>query len=278
MKFGIWGLEFNLFMDLYQSQNGNKQNSLWPRLKLYLFFGAIGLLMIGGLYALIFSQIFQVKVQISGLQRLTEDRFFHDFATAVFQNRLKGFLGFNNYFTWPSNIKLKNPLVASVDIDKRLLEKKILVKVEERQSYGIWCGGMPHPTSYISHSSCYWFDKGGVLFEEAPVPEGHLILRIDSDLETIPMLGELAVSAEFYANIDKIFKFFSETGLPIDSYVLKNDLQEFRAQVKDSPEIRFSLRFDVKNSLDALELLMQKGDWKKSNYVDLTVENRVYIQ
>src|SRR3989344_136163 len=264
-------------MDLYQSQNGNKQNSLWPRLKLYLFFGAIGLLMIGGLYALIFSQIFQVKVQISGLQRLTEDRFFHDFATAVFQNRLKGFLGFNNYFTWPSNIKLKNPLVASVDIDKRLLEKKILVRVEERQSYGIWCvvGQLSNVQGQLS--ACYWFDKDGVLFEEAPVPEGHLILRINSDLETMPMLGEPAVSAEFYVNMDQIFKFFRETGLPIDSYVLKNDLQEFRAQVKDSPEIRFSLRFDVKNSLDALGLLIQKEDWKKAHYIDLTVENRVYL-
>ena len=256
-------------MDLYQSQNGNIKNRFWSRLKVYIFFGSLGLLVIGGLYALIFSQIFQVKVQISGLKRLTEDRFFHDFATAVFQNRFKGFLGLNNYFTWPSRVKLKDPLVASVDIDKRLLEKKILVKVEERQSYGIWC---------VSLSECYWFDKEGVLFEEAPVSEGHLILRIDSDVKKMPILGEPAVSAAFYANMDKIFKFFSKAGLPIDSYVLKNDLQEFRAQVKDSPEIRFSLRFDVQNSLDALGLLIQKGDWKKAHYIDLTVENRVYIE
>ena len=86
------------------------------------------------------------------------------------------------------------------------------------------------------------------------------------------------MDAGAYSVFQKIIDFFNTTGLSVEKYLLKGGLYEIRAQIIDGPEIRFSLRFDPKNSLDALSTLIQKGNLKNAEYVDLTVENRIYLK
>lgn len=258
-------------MDFYHPQkNSGRQSSLRHRWKFYVILTGGALILILAIYVVVISEIFKVNVQIFGLQRLTKQQFLISVAGEVFQNRLKGFLGLNNYFTWPSDLKLKEPLIAGISVDKQLFKKKILVIVEERQPFGIWCVNNPE--------RCFWFDKEGVIFEPAPISEGYLILRIDSDSEQPLILGEAAVKPEFYHAIYDVLGFFSDSGLGVESYLLKNQLQEFHIQLKNGPGIRFGYRFNSKGALDALNNFMQKEDWRKSDYIDLTVENRVYIK
>lgn len=272
-------------MDFYNFQQNRYTKNGWRRyLRIYGILGIAGLLIISAIYAVAVSKIFKVKVYISGLQRLTEQQFLHSVAAEVFQNRLKGFLGLDNYFTWPSDLILKEPLIASISVDKRLFEKKIFVKVTERQPYGVWCldssGSIRVAEDQRSKTgfSCAWFDNQGILFELAPIPEGYLILRIDSDSARPLILGTPVIKPELYGNIYSLLGFFTNSRLTVEHYLVKEQLQEFHLQINNGPQIRFSYRFDPKNALDAIKLLMDKEEWKKTDYIDLTVENRVYLR
>ena len=255
-------------MDVYVSQSQQIKKNKRKRWRLIFAMAIIGGLLVLGWYTIFISEVFKVKLEFTGLGRLSEEQIKRALMTQVFANTLSGLLGTDNYLAWPSKIALKEPLIAELTIDKNLLEKKIIFHVKEREPYGIWC----------VNSDCYWFSEDGVLFATAPITEGSLILRVNSDSREKPLLGQPAVAEEFYRHIRKIFNFFKENKQPITRYILKTELQEFHARLANGPEIRFSLRFDPKGSLEALTSLLEKPKYKKANYIDLTVENRVYTR
>lgn len=253
-------------MDVYVSQSQQLKRNKRKRWRLILAMAVIGGLLVLGWYTIFVSEVFKIKLEFTGLGRLSEEQTKQALVAAVFDNTLSGLLGQDNYLAWPSKINLKEPLIAELTVDKNLLEKKITFHVKEREPFGIWC----------IIDDCYWFSEDGVLFAPAPITEGNLLLRIDSDSSEKTVLGQPVVADEPYGHIKKIFKFFVENKKPVTRYVLKTGLQEFHARLANGPEIRFSLRFDPKGSLEALTSLLEKPKYKKASYIDLTVENRVY--
>ena len=68
------------------------------------------------------------------------------------------------------------PGVKSVAIEKDYENRKIVVRISEREPYGIWCD----VESGLSPESgeCRWFDKDGVVFKEALFAKGAMITAV----------------------------------------------------------------------------------------------------
>lgn len=77
------------------------------------------------------------------------------------------------------------PAITDIGIKKELFHG-LTINFEKRIQIGIWC-----------HSAnCYYFDKEGIIFKEAPQTEGALILKIDDFEKKEVSLGDQVLSNE----------------------------------------------------------------------------------
>ena len=84
------------------------------------------------------------------------------------------------------------PAITDIKVEKELFNS-LAIRFEKRIPVGLWChpsGGQP------SVDNCYYFDKEGIIFKEAPLTEGGLILKITDSSRKGVSLGEKTISAE----------------------------------------------------------------------------------
>ncbi|MBI5079417.1 hypothetical protein HZB06_01970, partial [Candidatus Wolfebacteria bacterium] len=160
------------------------------------------------------------------------------------------------------------PQIAELKIEKYYFNRLIKISVKEREKFGIWC----------QETRCWWFDKNGVIFLEAPSMEGGLINKIN-DFSGRPLeLGDKILEEKFLSNLLKIFEIIEKSDLKIKSLRLEDiALQEVIADLPPLPKIYFSLRIDPSFTLAALEA-MKKNGLGKIEYIDLRTENRAYYK
>ncbi len=98
-------------------------------------------------------------------------------------------LGENLFILSKSNIKTTLtaafPTITGINVEKELFNG-LTVRYEKRIPIGIWCGKI----------NCYYFDKEGIIFKEAPLTEGGLILKIEDSGNKEVSLGEKAINAD----------------------------------------------------------------------------------
>ncbi|MBU2081835.1 FtsQ-type POTRA domain-containing protein [Patescibacteria group bacterium] len=105
-------------------------------------------------------------------------------------------LGENLFILSRDNIKTALtaafPAITDINVEKKLFNG-LTVNFEKRIPVGIWC----HPTDdHPEGGHCYYFDKEGIVFKEAPLTEGGLILKIEDSGNRELSLGEKAINTE----------------------------------------------------------------------------------
>lgn len=105
-------------------------------------------------------------------------------------------LGENLFILSKSNIKTTLtaafPAITDINVKKELFNG-LTVRYEKRIPVGLWC----HPSGgHPEGDRCYYFDKEGIIFKEAPVTEGGLILKIDDSRNKEISLGKKAINTE----------------------------------------------------------------------------------
>lgn len=241
------------------------------RVKWYLITTTVFAVIIFAYYVVVLSPVFKIDVRVKGLKRLTKAEVLENVKTDLFKNTVARFLGIRNYFSWPDDFSLQNPKIAELNLDKSWLRKRIILSIKERDLEGIWCFEKSNP--------CFWFDQDGVLFKTAQNTEGYLITKITSDVKPRPpILGAKVVPNEWFSRIKTILNFFEREKIKTFNNKVLTSLHEFRTKTADGVEIRFSLRFDPESALAAVKTLKEKGELTNAVYVDLTVENRVYVK
>src|SRR5262249_23958082 len=127
--------------------------------------------------------------------------------------------------------------------------KKVIIDVEERKPFGIWCKVSPIASSTVAGAGatapfCRWFDSDGVATRRALDSYGSLIITVDDPSKNELIPGTEVLPHAFVKNLFTIFRALRDAGVNIKEIRLRDlALEELEVDTYDNPRIYFSLRF-----------------------------------
>lgn len=269
--------------------------------KFLIIFSIFVLLAAGGLYFVFHSHFLEVAaIEISGSARTDEikELLINDLLE---NSKIRSLLGPENLFFWPSKIsQIPSSLfwLSDLGLKKDWQQKEIFIEVKERQPWLLWCltfqAGLPEqagslvvqassstvPMASTTVGNCYWLDDEGIVFSSAPEAEGYLIPRVfeKSDRQELNFGQSFDTNPQLAKNTLEIIKETENSPLIVRRFLIENiNLQELAAET-NGPKLYFSMRF-VPRDLDKILInLNDHLDFKKLEYIDFRVENRIYYK
>ena len=203
------------------------------------------------------------------------------------------FLGARNMIAWGGNEKdflEANPSIKEMRIDKDYFKHAIVVTIVGREKFGVWCHQGARSTQDPENASstteaipagdnfeeCYWFDADGVLFSKAPLIKSELFKRVFDSTGRSLALRDKIMPDPLFKNLIRIFKLLEVAQINTKTVSLSDlALEQVEADSVSDPHLIFSLQFDPSFSLSAIDALKKSGEWKRLNYANFTVENKV---
>lgn len=153
----------------------------------------------------------------------------------------------------------------------------IKLSVTERSPEALWCG--ENRLGGDATPACYFLDREGYIYTEAPVFIGSVYLRFYGPLAQGDPLGQVFLPAESFANLMKFLKVVAEKGFsPVELALLDTDVELF---LGDGTKILFDRAHDLSRVLDNLLSALSAQEFKDRKnlnleYIDLRFGNKVY--
>ncbi len=185
----------------------------------------------------------------------------------------KSLLGFDNLLAWPEAISSSDlallPAIKSLSIVKSYRDRILVVNVDERTAFGVWC----------AEDECWWFDDAGVIFKKAVSSEGSLIHTVrDSSRRTLGVNSKILPDA-FITNAISIFTFLSDSGFNIQEINLRDlALREMEISTYDGPKLYVSLALPADDFVQVVNEFRSRTGFKNLKYLDFRVENKLYYK
>lgn len=248
-------------------------------IKTSLSLGILGLLIVGALWLIIYSPLFQFeKIEIKVSEEVGEEKILDFLQAKVISGSFwNKFLGLKNFLNWPPKINSEElmslPEIKSIKIQKNYQNDTIIIEAEERKPLGIWCFKKSSP------AECFWFDKEGILIRSTLAAGGNLIKVIHDFYGENLGLGSKILPPKFIPNLISIIEVLNRSNLSTREIIL-NDLvlEEVEVPAGGGPKLYFSLRHPAYRYLEVIQSLTQDPDFGNLSYLDLRVENRVYYK
>src|SRR6185369_2504360 len=198
----------------------------------------------------------------------------------------------NILFYPQSNIKvaLIEEFKRLENVDLSIKNYKILkVSVTEREGVYTWCGDVPSESN--NESKCYFMDKSGYIFDEAPFFSGDVYFKFYGklDLKDDSPLGA-NFSPENFSKLVSFKKSLEDIGLKPEVLYTNDDgsIRIFLPIQKGSrePYIVLDADDDFQTSAENLELALStepllsdfKNKYSSLEYIDLRYGNKVYYR
>jgi hypothetical protein len=261
---------------VYAARVEQKRRWLGFRLKLYAFAAIAALFGIGAFYALRESDRFYISdVRVIGVtdEAARELRGIAELsAHTSFIGKLFGPM---NFFAWPNNLVVSDPAYASVEITKSFFKRSVVITAKPRTRSGIWC--VPQEAEA---ELCWWFDdRDGVVLGRAPGSVGQLIVRVHETEPHSIAVGEPVLREPIFSRFTAITDALRAAEIAVREFFLSQAAFELTAVTHAGTRIVFSLRFDATTaSIPALRQFLAKTPLKMLQYIDLTVERKMYVK
>jgi len=276
-----------------------KNFSLWKKAALAFFLISI----CGSFYFFLISPFFQIsQIEIEGVNNPNQIK-------KIIQEHLKPkkFFLFSskNLFLIPSKELRAHLLENFPEFETVILEKKwpnffkknpslkkakLKIKIKKREAQGIWCQGWPDNFLTKDKKSeeetkiqkCFYFDKTGLIYREAPLTQGNLIITVYQPKTETPQLKDQVISSSVLNFIFQIKKEIEQTlNFSVNEFLFFSEY-DFRAITPENWEIRFDATQSAETQIKALNQVLTKTIPQEKRplleYIDLRVENRVYYK
>jgi len=256
-------------------RNYKTQRHLSFPIKKFFFLG-LTLFVFGGIFYFIFiSKNFEIKdIDITGADTISKEKILSE-VDKIFEQKKFNFLSFQNYFLFPSkklqaSLQEQFPRIGNLEI-KKINPDGLEITIEERKLIGVWCG----------QGGCYYFDKEGIIFEEAPRTTGSLMLSIDDEREGVQNLGDVVLDNEqinFFQNVRNIV--LSNFQFGTKKFIISQD-GEFELMASENWRILLDKKESSEYQLSNLKYVLDeeiKTRRQELEYVDLRLGNRVYYK
>ena len=265
-------------------------------LKKYFFIGLFFCLFIGLAYFIIWSPYFLIEnIKIEG-----QTKHLQGIKEIVTEKAYE-----KNIFLAPINQIREDVLEKYSDIKDvkitRQLPNILNIQVQQRKNIGIWCQiqeeekqeELEQATSteeVIEEvieivrerkiNQCFYFDPEGIIFQEAPLMSGSLILNVYEDEKPIEIRDQV-MSEDLVKFILDVKKGLSEMSLSEAEDFEIVYLEDLRVTTVQGWQIYFNPTESVGSQLEALKVVIEK-EAKESldsiKYFDLRIEGRIYYQ
>lgn len=284
-------------MQIYSDQKSILKRRRTLRIKLYFLLFFLAVLFLEIFYLAVYSNIFKMRsVSVENNKFLQEGDVMRIIKPVILSGKFGGLAGLENMLSWPSGkVSVSDPDVSYINIKKNWFQRTIDVEVNERQRFAIWClASSSDPEKNSSGASiqtdlsqtdslagqagrdgqsCYWIDKEGTVFSEAPSTEGSMVSVIFDSRLGVLALGSRVEEDRFVGNLISILENLNMLDLEINRIDFNDELQELTVSTTDGPTIMFGLRYDSAKNIPLIKNL----DYKNLKYIDLRVENRIFI-
>lgn len=260
----------------YRNKKIERQQK-WQKARPYILVIGLVAIFVGLVHGLLFGKAFQIKnFVVESELPINETDIIAQAKAQVVSGGLGGILGSNNYLAWPKKIQNNTPEVSTLEIKKQWKDRSIIISPVLRRNHLTWC-----QASGPDQSTCYWVDREGIVFDEAPIAEGNFITTIyDNSLAPEPVIiGGHIVDEISFTYIENIIDAHKSLGLDIEKITLDKALEELHVKLLSGGTILFNLRFDPTiNALPALAKIQSERNLNRLNYLDLTVDGRAFYK
>lgn len=238
------------------------------RLKILFFTVFASSVFLAIVWLIFISPLFQIKnIEVSDSKYLSNISLaISDNLLTLSRSRLK------------SELSSAIPSITNIEITKKLFHT-VKINFQERVQIGIWCNEL----------SCYYFDKEGIAFKEAPQTEGGLILKVTNKSNGGAKLGDNILDSNktnfvttfsnkinsinngaSESNQFKILEFKIKPTLSVDLEALTDKNWSIYLDEKQNPESSASnLIAILEESIKNIENL---------EYIDLRIPSRIFYK
>ncbi|MFA5360518.1 MAG: hypothetical protein WC320_00895 [Candidatus Paceibacterota bacterium] len=291
----------------------NAWRVFWSKLQL-LFAVIFIIFLITFIYWFLFiSPYFQIKeISIDGYNpslaiwidlylRQNNNRFVPFWAYAFcpkYLNNYKSFLNF--YFSdLEETILEKFPKIEKIVISSGWKEGVLSLKIKQREIAFLWCLQKkstsiierensllePEETNFLSKSEeCYYLDKNGIIFEEAPKTQGSFLNKIlITETQTRP-LGTKVIAPEKLEKLNQAFVLSAKEESPISINYLEmktENSQEVRLVANEGFDVFYNLNDDFSEILKIIAGMKEeqlKGSFSNLEYIDYRYPPKMYYK
>ncbi len=261
-------------MEIHQSNIKRKKRKLKFEIYFLLVIFLCGPIL--ALKAIKETSIFQIKnIEISGIDNSEKSFFLENLKKYAFRPSILALLGDNNIFSWKSDIRsLEFLQFNNVSIEKDVADMSIKIKAEKVGKFGIWCFAVNS-----INGNCFWISSSdGVVLEEAPQTSGGLYPGIFEDSSRSGFLGLKIVEDIKFSNLKKILQELNSFSVVAEKIEYKKTGDILSIHNKTGSKLIFNLNFDPSLNLEALGKIIKKSSLKDIDYIDLSVEGKIYVK
>lgn len=158
--------------------------------------------------------------------------------------------------------------------------EEIEVVFKKHENIGVWCQIEPKETATSTErqiNQCFYFDSEGIIFRQAPLIKGSIILNVYGIKDSIKIMDEI-MSPEMVEFITAIKQGLTEKKAVDFEIISPEDL---RATTVQGWQIYFNPAYSAGSQLDALKMVLEeeiKQDVETLEYIDLRIQGRVYYK
>lgn len=246
---------------IFLSKGQRRRHYRKLRIRFYLGSTLIFVVAFAVIYGLLNASFLRIKrFEVAGSADFDEIR------GELLKGNLAQVLGFNHFLSWPSK-------ASGFAIEKDLLTGTLRIIAGIADRFVIWC------YQQGNESSCYWVNRAGQILEKAPDTEGSAIPKIIDPQGKINRIGAWVIPVELFDNVEKIISGLDKLAIGVREYKYDQKLQELTAKGVRGGKLIFSVRFAPSEKLFSyIQELSDNGKLHNSEYVNFTVENRIYIK
>jgi len=241
-------------------------------------------------YVFLFSPIFKVRaVEVSGNKEITTEQIRESFSH-------------KNIFLFSeeeirNDLKNKFPKISKLEISKNLTKRSVSLLIKERERLSIICRmGLREEEPSLTEDAegrekvkeCFYIDKTGFVFDEAPETSGSLIILIKDYSQNSFAIGDYMFKEKITNLIFRIKEnLFSETNIkPLDFNFTSFPYTDLKVITSEGWYILFNLIKSAEAQIEALKTAFSSGPDQlrelredgELEYIDLRIENRIYYK
>lgn len=233
------------------------------------------------------------NIEVSGNLTVSKDEIINLIRTETSAKYFKLFSK-NSVFLYPKKIigiKLADDFkgIETVSIKSKGL-KTLIVSMVERKPNSLWCfnesedGNVPKNEN---SGKCYFLDKEGVVFSEAPDFSGNSFLRYYGLLDDVEQpIGENYMSSEKFKEVSRFIGSLEILGIKVATFRAESE-NDYEIDLKNGIKIILDGKQPFDKTLENIQSILTEVDLKrdyspsnppKINYVDLRFGNKVYLK